>query len=145
MTPPSTVCVDASLGLKLVLPEPGHEEVLSLWAGWAERGVRIVSPYLFAFETASVIRNRVARRLLLPGDAAAALQELAGQEVELVHPEGLEREAYALATALDRPTAYDAFYLALGKLIGCTTYTADSRLHRAVHRRLRAIQLVGAG
>lgn len=140
--PTSTVCVDASLALRLVLPEAGQEQVLATWSGWVESGVRLVSPYLFAYETTSVVRNRTAHGLLSAELAEAALAELLAQEVELLHPADLEPEAFALARDLARPTAYNALYLALDKLLACETWTADARLYDAVHERPLWVSLV---
>ncbi len=143
--PPGAVaCVDASLALRLVLSEPGHDAVRLQWTAWARAGTRLVSPCLFAYETTSAIRKQVARGLLPHDLAEEALIELEALKIELVHPSGLEREALALAGALDRPTAYDAFYLALGKLLGCPTWTADERLHRAVAPRAPWVRLITA-
>lgn len=140
--PSSVVCVDAGVALRLVLPEPGQDVVLARWADWIETGTRLVSPYLFAFETTSVVRNKVARGLLARDAGETALAEIQAQRIELVHPEGLESAAWQLATALDRPTAYDAFYLAVGRLLDGETWTTDERLYRAAHRRAPWLRLI---
>ena len=138
----SVVCVDASVGLKLVLPEPGHDAALSQWLAWINDGVQLVSPHLFAYETTSVLRNKVARGVIGAVMAERALAELLAQRVELLHPEGLEAAAYALASDLRRPNAYDTFYLAVGRLLGCATWTADERLYRAVHRQAGWLKVI---
>lgn len=142
--PDSVVCVDASVGLGLVLPDPRQEATLRQWGDWVAAGTRLVSPYLFAYETTSVIRNRVARGLLSDRLGEAALAEILAQRVELLHPDDLEAAAYGLARALGRPNAYDCFYLALGQLLDCTTWTLDARLFRATQRRVSWLRLLPA-
>jgi len=41
-----------------------------------------------------------------------------------------------LATHFNRPTAYDAHYLALAEMLGCEFWTADRRLYNAVKEEL---------
>jgi predicted nucleic acid-binding protein len=138
--PGSVACVDASIGLGLVLPDSHHEATLDQWREWIATGTRLVS--LFAYETTSVIRNRVARGLIPDRLGEAALAELLSLQVELLHPDGLEAAAYGLTREFARPSAYDCFYLALGRLLDCPTWTLDARLFQATGARATWLRLV---
>lgn len=48
----------------------------------------------------------------------------------------LHERAWNLAAEPNRPTAYDAPYLALAEILVCEFWTADKRLYQAVQSRL---------
>jgi predicted nucleic acid-binding protein len=126
------ICVDASFALKLVLDEPDSEQVQALWSAWLAQGVTLIAPCHLAFEVTSVIRNHVYRREISPQAGQLAFEAFLAQEIELRHPGDLEARAWELAQQYNRPTAYDASYLALAESAGCELWTADGRLVRAV-------------
>jgi predicted nucleic acid-binding protein len=49
---------------------------------------------------------------------------------------------HGLARDLARPAAYDCFYLALGRLLDCPTWTLDTRLFQATRARVSWLRLV---
>jgi predicted nucleic acid-binding protein len=126
------ICVDASFVLKLVLDEADSEHVHALWAAWAAEEATIIAPCHLAFEATSVIRNHVYRRNISPEAGQMAFEAFLAQEIEWHHPGDLEVRAWELAAQYDRPTAYDASYLALAERADCELWTADSRLAKAV-------------
>jgi len=46
---PPRVCIDASLAIKLVIPESFSDRALVLWQNWIETGVECIAPSLFPF------------------------------------------------------------------------------------------------
>lgn len=137
------VCVDASLALKLVLEEEDSDKARDLWASWVADELEIIAPYHLAFETTSVIRNHVYRREISAEAGQGAFEALQAQGIELVHPATLLERAWALAQQFNRPTAYDACYLALGEIAGCEVWTADRRLYNAVRDTLPWVRRLG--
>jgi predicted nucleic acid-binding protein len=132
----SQICVDASFALKLVLDEEGSEAAQALWTAWSAQDVEIIAPCHLMFEATSVIRNHVYRREISADAGQAAFDALLAQEIKLLHPGFIEERAWELAHQFNRPTAYDACYLALAENIGCELWTADGRLYKAVHDAL---------
>jgi predicted nucleic acid-binding protein len=128
----SKVVVDASFALKLVLPEPESAAVQELWSVWTATETEVYAPCHLLFEAVSVIRNQVYRRLLSPEQGEAAYNSIVAQEIVLIHPEWLDNAAWAVAGMHNLPTAYDAYYLALGGSMDCELWTADLRFIRAV-------------
>ena len=49
----------------------------------------------------------------------------------------------SLATRFNRPTAYDAKYLALAEMMNCEFWTADERLFNAVRDELSWVRWLG--
>lgn len=138
------VCLDASLGLKLLVVEDDSARARSLWRSWTAQGTVVVAPGLFVFECASALRRMVVRRDLDEEQAREALALLLGMPVSLRSPDRLVETAWDLARALDRPTAYDCFYLATAALLGIECWTADQRLYNAAHRRAPWLRMLAA-
>jgi predicted nucleic acid-binding protein len=129
---PALVCADASLALKLVLEEPDSEMARSLWARWDAEQTAIIGPSLWAYEVTSVVRNRTRRGLLPADEEEAVFATLHRLPIQLLRPSGLHRRAHELARRFDRPSTYDAHYLALAEMADCPFWTADERLHNRV-------------
>jgi len=70
----------------------------------------------------------------------AAFEAIQAQGVKFVHPDTLQERAWELAQQFNRPTAYDAYYLALGEIAGCDVWTADRRLYSAVRDTLQWVR-----
>lgn len=134
------VCVDASFGLKLVLGEPERPRVRQQWEEWARSGLSIVAPWLWTFETHSVLRQTVVRGDVTDHRARAAWRLLQRQGVRILHPEGVMDRAWELAGELNRPVTYDMVYVALADLRGCELWTADQRLINAAGSRFQWIR-----
>jgi len=94
----------------------------------AESGDEISAPVLLRYEQMSVLRRSVSRGVLSPGSAAISLEWLASIKINLLFDEMLAERAYALATELDLPVAYDSQYLALAERLDCDFWTTDRRL-----------------
>jgi predicted nucleic acid-binding protein len=140
----SRICIDASLALKLVLPEPGSDQAALEWQNWTNSGTEVAAPYLFIYETTSVLRNRVYRKELTQKEADDALGILVGLGIAYVHPPSILQSAWELARRFNRPTAYDCFYLALAQEQGCSLWTGDKRLYNAVKDSLAWVHFVGS-
>ena len=139
----SKVCIDASLGLKLVLSEPDSDQAESEWQNWVRSGVEVEAPFLFLYETTSVLRNRVYRKEITQSEADEALGILAGLGITYLHPTVIRQSAWELARRFNRPTVYDSFYLALAQLEDCPFWTGDRRLFNAVKDQLEWVHALG--
>ncbi|MBI3980334.1 MAG: type II toxin-antitoxin system VapC family toxin [Chloroflexi bacterium] len=134
------VCVDASFALKLVLHEPEREQVRSQWARWLHDGFTVIVPWLWTFETHSVLRRKVTLGELTDLEGREAWRILRRQGTQTVHPRGLFDRAWAIATDLRRSTTYDAVYVALAELRRCELWTADQRLVNAAASKYPGIR-----
>lgn len=139
----SWVCVDSSVVLKLVLNEPDSEKAEALWLTWLESGQIPVAPPLFPFEITAVLRRHVARGSITEENGSIALDKALAFRVRLSTFDALHKRAWEFAARLNRPTAYDAHYLALANEIGCEFWTADERLFNAARTQLSWVRLLG--
>jgi predicted nucleic acid-binding protein len=127
----SWICVDANLVLKLVLQEADSYRANALWHVWLERGYRPVAPYLFPIEITAVLRKHVYRGTISASYGQDALDSAFALNVTLLTFSNLSQRAWQLAEMFNRPTAYDAHYLALAELLNCDFWTADRHLCNA--------------
>ena len=124
------VCVDASLVLKLVLPEPDSQRVQDLFEEWAREGVELLSPALLFYEVTSALVRAAVTGRIRPKMAFQCLEFVLGLPILLVGDPSLHRDAFSIATELGFRTAYDAHYLALARALGCELWTADRELKK---------------
>lgn len=139
----SQVCVDASLALKLVLAETDSEHAHALWQSWLDADTEVLAPEHLAFEATSVIRNHVYRGLISTKTGRQAFDALHAQAITLIPSADLNARAWELAEQFGRPTAYDAYYLALAEMLGCDLWTADRRLVNAVSQAMGWVKWLG--
>jgi predicted nucleic acid-binding protein len=132
----SPICVDASFVLKLFLPENDSDKAHWLWSTWLGEDAEIVAPYHLAYETVSVLRNNVHSQTISAEKGELAFEAFLSQMIRLLHPPNIVERAWSLAAQFQRPTAYDAYYVALADLLGCELWTADRRLFNAVQHAL---------
>ena len=136
------VVIDASILLKLLLPEERSEAIRRLWGQWVQLDTEIAAPFLLAYEVVAVLRNKVFRKELPPEAGEAAFVAFRSQEVLLLHPDGIEEKVWELAKRWNLPTGYDAAYLALAEILDYEIWTADNRLAAALPRKVSRLHLV---
>ena len=131
MTAIDSIVVDASVGLKWVLAEPGADRARALLEAVARGEVRLLAPDLYVTEITNVLwkRSRL-RGDLSADDAREALDRLLGALPEIVPGAALSSQALELAIAFGHPV-YDCLYVALALRAGCQLVTADRSLVRA--------------
>jgi len=126
--------LDASVAVKLVVPEVGTAESLQA----LERPLRWVAPRLLVTEVASALRQKAAGNALSAIHAAdalaATLDAIADGVVRLADDEALVQAALNLALALKHKVP-DCLYLALAEREGATLLSADRKLLALARRR----------
>ena len=71
------VCVDASLAIKVVVPEAGSDKADALFDQWAAEEIQLIAPVFFEVETDSILRQKASlRRELTPDQAQRAFASL---------------------------------------------------------------------
>ena len=95
---------------------------------------KLVAPYLMAAEAGSVLHEKVWRQEITPERGRIMLARLARSPVELLAPDGLLEEAWAVADELGWAKTYDAHYVALARLLRCRLVTVDERLLHGIAR-----------
>jgi len=126
--------IDASVAVKLVVPETGTTESVAL----LEQRVRWAAPRLMVTEVASALRRKVAGGELSPLHAssavAALLDAVSDGVIRLADDEALVQAALTLALTIEHRVP-DCLYLALAEREGAVLASADRRLIAAARTR----------
>jgi predicted nucleic acid-binding protein len=111
--------IDASVGLKWVLTEPGSDRASALLADET-----LAAPELFWFECANVLWVKARRGQIASADARTALAAIAAAPVSVIPAQTLTSAAQTIAFELDQ-TVYDCLYLAAALSARKVLITAD--------------------
>jgi predicted nucleic acid-binding protein len=120
--------IDASVGVKLCLPEQGSDEAAALLSA-TDAAFHV--PDLFYVECANVLWKHVRRGNCPLEEALEDLSDLRSLPLE-AEPGALLAEPSLRIAAQHRITVYDACYAALAARVGATLVSADERLVDAV-------------
>ena len=137
------VCIDASLVLTWLLSTEPDEKIDSLWREWLERGIEFMVPPLFHAEVASVIREQVYFKRILPEEGEEAFSIYEEIPVTGVGTPDVYRKAWELAREFNLPRTYDMQYLAVAELEDCELWTSDKSLVNSLKHRDKRIRWVG--
>ncbi len=137
------VVADSSVLVANVISEPLSSQAETLLQFWQDQKYLLAAPVLLRYEIVAVMRKNVHRGLLTPDDAVGARDVLLSKAVHLMIDDALLRRGYELATRFNRPTAYDAQYLAVAEQLQCEFWTADERLFNAVKQDLAWVKWLG--
>ena len=138
MTTAELLVVDASVGVKWVVPEPDSEDALALFNAGMRGEADFVAPDVYLPEVANALRKHVHLTGKLTHDEArGALDDVMEGLPELTPSDGLVTQALELALAFEH-AAQDCLYVALAIQRSCTVVTADrgmlSKFARATGR-----------
>lgn len=138
------VCVDASLAIKVVVPETGSDKADALFDRWAGEEIQLIAPVFFEVETDSILRQKTSlRRELTADQAQRAFASLRALPIKTRHSAEQRERAWEIANDFQFPTVYDATYLALAELSQCEFWTADEKLFKQVRDKLTFVQWLG--
>jgi len=135
------VCLDSSVLVKLLTPEPGSAAAAEVAAAASDLFV----PEFAWAEVESALRKKVRTGALTLQQADQAWEALAALELTFVAQTEVRNRAWRLALEYALPTLHDAAFLAVAELAPggpCPLWTADARLIGAVgtrHRLLRTL------
>ena len=138
------VCVDASVAIKVVVPEVGSDKADALFDRWAGEEIQLIAPAFFEVETDSILRQKASlRRELTADQAQRAFASLRALPIKTKHSAEQRERAWEIASEFQFPTVYDATYLALTELSQCEFWTADEKLFKQVRDKLTYVQWLG--
>jgi len=130
---PKSLVVDASLAIRLILPDPHRSALRGRMERWLQEGYHLVAPDLWLYEMTTALCKAAFFGLITAEEAENSLPLVSELAIQLVAPDPEQaRLAFAWTQRLNRAAAYDSFYLALAGSLGCELWTADRRLHNAV-------------
>ncbi len=143
MTKSSTVCVDASFVLRLLLGGPGSGKAVSLWEQWNRGGVRAIAPGLLHFEITNALHRLFVGSVISAEEADESLALALELGIDTISDPFLHRSALRIAQKYNLKSTYDAHYLALARNLSAYLWTADRRLVNAMAQRFPGINFLG--
>jgi len=135
--------LDSNIIIKLVITEPGSEEVRKFILESLEKGASMYSVDIALAEALNALWKHVSiHRDLKVEDAESAAEDLARiyGKLNIVATGEVSREALKLSLT-HNITVYDALYIAAARKLKATLYTADGKLYR-VARKLSSSKLL---
>ncbi len=130
----SATVIDASLAVKLVLPNPLRAQCRTVIDRLMHEGHKLIAPTLWTYETTSTVCKAIHFGHLTTEEGRRVLDHLARLGVQQIPPDETQnRRALEWSLRLKRVAAYDSYYLALAETFQCNLWTADRRLVNAVH------------
>ena len=136
------LCVDASLAVAALLPQPDRHRARQLLLESLEADVRLVAPPLLFAEVTSVLRRHVHGGTLEQAQAVTALQGLLAMRITSIDRPEIYLRALDLAHQLGQARAYDVQYLAVAEIETCPVVTLDRGLYQSALRLGIAAQLI---
>jgi len=137
------VCLDSSVLVKLLTPEPGSAAAAEVVAAASDLFV----PEFAWAEVGSALRKKVRTGALTLEQADRAWEALSALGLTFVAEAEVRSRAWGLAVEYALPTLYDAAFLAVAELAPggpCALWTADVRLIDAVGARHRLLRTLGS-
>ena len=135
--------LDSGIFIASVYPETLTSQAKALLQQLQAAQVTLHAPTLLHYELIAVSRKAVYQRRVTAEEGLIARDQLLSYPVTLHFDDALLKRGYELAEEFNRPTAYDAQYLALAEQMVCEFWTADERLFNAVGTKYSDIRWLG--
>jgi predicted nucleic acid-binding protein len=139
----STICVDASLVVRLFVVPP-DEWIRELWGRWRRDRQQLVAPILLRFEVTNALYRYQKAGMISSSATKDALNSALALPIQFYSDVDLHESALMMAGRFALPAAYDAHYLALAERHGAAFFTTDRRLVNAVQSALPWVHLAEA-
>lgn len=126
--------LDVSVGIKWFLPELYYRTALDLLSRSVQGEIRLHVPDFYFAEAGNIIWRKTRRSELQDREAAAMVHDMLEDSPLLKHSTVM-LVPYAFDVAVSSGIAlYDALYVALADILGCTVITADDKLRQKLYR-----------
>jgi len=145
----SYICLDSSVLIKLLVNEKDSDKAASLMEMVVNNRMTVALPGFAWAEVGTVLRKKVASRLIIPEQAEIAWESFNSLGIlTFVNDTSVMQTAWRIAHEEDLPTLYDAAYLAVSEILSrqngeeCEFWTADMRLVNALGERKKYVRLL---
>lgn len=140
----SDVVLDSGILIASVFPETFTPQAQQLLKRLQAEGTMLHAPALLRYEVIAVSRKAVYQGRVTVEEGLRARDRLLNYPINLHFDDNLLKRGYELAAEYNRPTAYDAQYLAVAEQLTCAFWTADERMFNGVKDRFPAVHWLGS-
>lgn len=137
------IVLDASVAVKLVIPEEFSRQAAALIEDSRNAGQRVVGPPLLVGEATNAVLQRFRRGDLTTGEAEIAVHDILSLAIIVTLPPGLIEEGFRFARDHELPTVYDSFYVVLARVLNAELWTDDRRLLRLIRDTAPWVRWIG--
>jgi predicted nucleic acid-binding protein len=127
MSNSSTICIDASIILRVVLL-PDNTSIQNLWQSWVSKEIQLVAPTLLFYEVTNALYQQQKNKAISPETIRKTLELSLELPITFVNEANLHLKAREIAMQYNLSATYDAHYLALADWMKIDFYTADIKL-----------------
>jgi predicted nucleic acid-binding protein len=138
------ICLDASVVVKLQLPEVRANAARALFMAERRAGESVLAPALLAYELTNVVRRQVVDRGLPPTEAALLLDVFLAMPITLTYFDDIHRRALVAAHRYGLAGTYDAHYVAVAEEFGCDLWTDDVSLFNVMRSSAPFVRWLGS-
>jgi predicted nucleic acid-binding protein len=139
----SEVVLDSGILIASVFPETLTPQAKSLINQLQADNTILHAPTLLRYELVAVARKAAYQGRVTDAEGLRSLDSLLSYPVTLHFDDVLLKRGYELAVEYNRPTAYDAQYLALAERLSCDFWTVDERLFNVVNGKFPRVFWLG--
>ena len=139
----SDVVLDSGILIASVFPETLTPEAQQLIKHLQDENTKLHAPTLLRYEVVAVSRKAVYQGRVTVEEGLRARDRLLNYPISLHFSDDLIKRGYELAAEHNRPTAYDAQYLAVAEQLSCIFWTVDERMFNAMKDRFPGIYWLG--
>ena len=128
-----SLVIDAGVGYVLCVEDPASATLRANISASLRNGIRLFAPGMWRYELTSIFTKAVYFQQLSEPLARQGLQLASKLHIDLIQPDHeLVMDAFDWTRRLRCAAAYDSFYLALARRLGCPLWTTDRHLANAV-------------
>ncbi|MBK9125375.1 MAG: type II toxin-antitoxin system VapC family toxin [Chloroflexi bacterium] len=139
----SDIVLDSGIFIASVFPETLSPQAQQLIKYLQDENTTLHAPVLLRYEFVAVCRKAVFQGRVTVEEGLRARDRLLDYPITLHFNSALLKRGYELAATYNRPTAYDAQYLAVAEQLSCAFWTADERMFNAMKDRFPSIHWLG--
>jgi predicted nucleic acid-binding protein len=139
----SDIVLDSGILIASVFPETFTPQAKQFIKQLQVANAILHAPSLLRYEVVAVSRKAVYQGRVTAEEGVRARDWLLSYPITLHMDDQLLKRGYELATEHNRPTAYDAQYLALAERLSCDFWTTDKRMFNAIKDRFSGIFWLG--
>jgi predicted nucleic acid-binding protein len=135
--------VDASVAIKWLTAESGHQRARELLKSYVWGSVELIAPSVLKLEVASALSKQVRRRQMTTDQAKRAFVQFQSYRPQFLDHASLAHEALDLST-FHHLSLWDCLYLAQAIRYRCGLITADRQFYRVAKQHYPFMTLLGA-
>ncbi|MGG6240049.1 type II toxin-antitoxin system VapC family toxin [Nodosilinea sp. AN01ver1] len=121
-------CIDTSLWIPYLLPEPLQPQARALITPWLAAGESLVAPAFAWAEVGSVLRKKVRLGLITTSQATGFYNDFCQMPIQYLDNNSVRARTWEIAEKFVLATLYDAAFLAVAELGSAEFWTADQSL-----------------